>query len=106
MKLLLTFTFASFVAISSYGQAEIPKEINTLLTKNMCSSCHKLDEKLIGPSYKELASTKMKPKEIAALIVEPKPSNWPDYPPMAAMPYLKEDEVKKMAEWIASLSEE
>ena len=69
----------------------------------MCNACHKLDEKFVGPSYKDLAAKGNNAKQIAKLIVEPQPSNWPDYPPMTAMPHLDKDEVKEMAEWIESL---
>ena len=104
LRLLLIFTiaFATFQAGTSQS-ADIPEDINQLLTKNMCNTCHKLDEKLIGPSYIELAKKNSNPKDITKLIQEPQPSNWPDYPPMAPMPFLDAKEVKVMAEWIGSL---
>jgi cytochrome c len=42
-------------------------------------------------------------KQIVELIYKPKPSNWPGYPPMAAMSQVPKDEALKMATWIASL---
>jgi cytochrome c len=87
------------------GQKAIPADVNVLLNKYLCASCHKLDGKLIGPSYIELAQKGQSIKEVSALIVEPKPSNWPGYPPMAPMPHLPKEDVKKIATWIVSLGE-
>ncbi len=103
MKHLMLLAFSLTLCVFTNAQDAIPKEINTLLTKNICSTCHKLDERLIGPSYTELASKGNSVEEIMQLIAEPQPTNWPDYPPMAPMPFLDEKEVRKMAEWIAGL---
>jgi cytochrome c len=37
------------------------------------------------------------------LIANPKPSNWPGYPPMAAMKNVPKDDAIKIATWINSL---
>ena len=106
MKSIISLlSFIAFTCVA-YGQDSVPTDIQALLDKNICSVCHKLDEKLIGPSYKELASKGYSEKEIAELIVTPIPANWPDYPPMAPMPHLDKGEVKKIAKWIYSLSSE
>ena len=108
MKRITTTAIAAMlICMTAAAQSadEIPAGINALLAKNICNSCHKLDEKFIGPSYRDLASKGNSEKEIAALIVEPNPSNWPDYPPMAPMPRLDKNEVKKIAKWIKSLEE-
>lgn len=83
--------------------AQIPTDIKVLLDRHVCSTCHKLDGKLIGPSYMELSQKGQSVKTVQALIYEPKPENWPGYPPMAPMPHLPKDDVKKIAEWIVSL---
>ena len=101
-KAIITLCFC-IAATIGYSQSEIPEDVNKLLTKNLCSACHKLDQKLVGPSYKELASKGNSEKEIIALIYEPNPSNWPDYPPMAPLPHLDKNEVKTIAKWIKSL---
>lgn len=105
MKVIILIVMSGIAGIVS-AQDEIPRNINYLLNKNICNTCHQLDEKLIGPSYKELASKGNSAKEIAELIKQPQPSNWPDYPPMAAMPYLQDKEVDKIAKWIATLASE
>lgn len=103
MRSLLIFALTLILSSALSAQAEIPEEINTLLTKNICTTCHKLNEKLIGPSFLELAQKDQTVEEIAKLIKEPVPSNWPGYPPMVAMPYLDDKEVEEIAEWIVGL---
>ena len=103
MKALLILTIVLTSSLALSAQVEIPAAINGLLTKNICNTCHKLNEKLVGPSYIELAQKDQTVEEVSKLIKEPVPSNWPDYPPMATMPYLNDKEVKRIAEWIVSL---
>lgn len=84
---------------------EVPTEINDLLNKNTCLSCHEANEKVVGPAYKEIAKRNYTAKEIVELIYKPKPSNWPDYPsPMIGLPNVPKDEALKIAEWIVSLN--
>src|SRR5215212_1154272 len=61
---------------------EIPADVSALLEKYTCRNCHKADEKLIGPAYKEVALKGYRDAEIVNLIYNPKPENWPGYPPM------------------------
>ena len=90
---------------NSFAQAdEIPQEIRLLLAKNMCISCHTIHEKFIGPSYVEIGERNYSVDQMMSLIKSPIPQNWPDYQPMTPLPYLPKDEVKKIAEWIATLN--
>lgn len=88
---------------SAQSPASIPAEVEELLKKYLCVSCHKVNEKLIGPSYIELAQKRYSVREISALIMEPQSSNWEGYPPMPPMPHLPKEDVKKIAMWIKSL---
>jgi hypothetical protein len=38
--------------------------------------------------------------EMEALIVMPKPENWPDYTPMAPMGHVPRTDIRKLAAWI------
>jgi cytochrome c len=103
----MLFAAAAFCAASTVANAQvkIPADIEALLTKNTCLACHKADQKLVGPGYKEvMAKKKYKPEEIVELIYNPKPANWPGYPPMAALPSVPKDEALKIAKWIVSLA--
>ena len=88
------------------GGSEIPSEIKSLLSKNTCLGCHKMDSKLIGPSFLAIAQRGYSQKELVQLIKEPVPENWPDYPPMAPMAWVESEQIEAMAAWIASLPQE
>lgn len=80
-------------------------KIKQLLEKNTCFACHKEDEKLVGPSYQEIAKRNYSDERIVELIYKPEPENWPDYPaPMIALPHLDKDELLEIAHWINSLN--
>jgi len=85
---------------------EIPSEMKSLLAKNTCLGCHKMDSKLVGPSFLAIAQRGYSQKELVQLIKEPVPDNWPDYPPMAPMAWVESEQIEAMAAWIASLPQE
>jgi len=80
-----------------------PKEIAELLDKNTCSVCHKADERLVGPAWKDVAKRNYPIQEIVSLVREPKPEHWPDYPPMAPLGFVPEEDIIKIGTWINSL---
>jgi cytochrome c len=102
-KTLLTFAAVLAIASASQAQTKIPPNIEKLLQKNTCLACHKVDVKLIGPAYKDVAKKKYKPEQIVELIKKPVPSNWPGYIPMAALPNVPADEALTIAKWITTL---
>jgi len=81
----------------------VSPELKSLLAKNTCLGCHRVDKKLIGPSYLEIAKRKYTKEELISLIKQPQPKNWPDYPPMAPMEWVNGEELATIADWIASL---
>jgi|SRR5210317_1617445 len=88
------------------GSTDIPSEVKTLLTTNTCLGCHRLDKKLIGPSYTDIAGKEYSVDELVRLMQEPQPENWPDYPPMASMSFVAVEDLTTIAEWIVQLGEE
>lgn len=94
----------SSVKTSSSTKPATYAEIEPLLKKHTCATCHKTDTKLVGPSFQEIAQRKYSVEKIVDLIYNPQPANWSDYavsmPPMAQVP---KDDVQKLAGWIKSL---
>lgn len=99
----------------SYIKKENPKKENTveqplegekLISKMDCVGCHKLDRKLIGPSYLDIAkkysSNEKNINYIADKIVKGGSGVWGSIP-MAAHSTLKKEDAKKMAKFILSL---
>jgi len=86
------------------AEVVVPADINELLEKNTCLTCHNANEKVVGPAYVEVAKRNYTPEQIVELIYKPKPSNWPDYQtPMVGLPNVPKDEALKIATWIVSL---
>ena len=87
-------------------KAELPGKM--LIENSDCKSCHMIDQKSAGPSYKDVAG-KYKTKTeaidlLAAKIVKGGAGVW-GTTEMAAHPQIKVEDAKKMVEYILSLSE-
>ncbi|MBK7334797.1 MAG: ThuA domain-containing protein [Saprospirales bacterium] len=79
-----------------------------LLDASDCKSCHAVDRKVIGPSYKELAARygndKKAPAILGKKIVQGGSGVWGDVA-MAAHPQISAKDAEAMAGWILSLSD-
>lgn len=76
----------------------------SLITSSDCLSCHKDNEKMIGPSYSEIAE-KYSDKDLemlASKIIDGGNGVWGDVP-MQPHPQISKEEAKKMVEYIMSL---
>ncbi|WP_345027440.1 hypothetical protein [Ravibacter arvi] len=82
-----------------------PAEVAALMEKNTCSVCHKAGERLVGPPWVEVAKKKYSIDEIVALVHEPKPEHWPDYPPMAPLAFVTKEDITVIGTWINSLNQ-
>ncbi|MCD9619207.1 c-type cytochrome [Chryseobacterium gleum] len=68
-----------------------------------CSGCHSVNERMVGPSYKEIAG-KYSEKDtelLASKIIEGGSGVWGSVP-MAAHPQVSKEDAKKMVEYILS----
>ena len=80
------------------------EQVMPLLQKNTCTACHKVNDKVVGPPFAEIAKRRYTTKRIVELIYSPEPQNWPNYAtPMAPMPQVPKEEAEKIAAWINSL---
>ena len=84
-------------------KSDVPSEVKSLLANGTCLGCHRVDEKLIGPSYMDIAKRGYSAEEIVALIKQPVPENWPDYNPMNPITWVADEDLAAIAEWITSL---
>jgi cytochrome c len=102
-KPFLFFACLAF-AIPAFSQAAaIPADIASLLEKNGCVTCHKLDKRMIGPSWIDIAAKKHPKKHLVELVYEPAPQNWPGYVPMQPMPQVPKSDLNKISAWIVGL---
>ncbi len=103
-----TFFFLAVALLAVAGtaaqaQTEPPADIQPLLQKHICLTCHKVDQRLVGPAYKDVAKKKYTDEQIVELIYKPKPEHWPGYPAMAPMTAVPKEDALKIAGWINSL---
>lgn len=88
-------------------QAEVVKDVApdgpSIIAKNDCLTCHKIDEKLIGPSYKEVAA-KYKGqadayKTLAEKVIKGGSGVWGDVA-MTAHPNLSKEDAETVAKYV------
>lgn len=92
--------------VSAKPTATELEEGKTLISKSDCLACHKLDLKLVGPAYKDVAkkypATAANYNLLSQKIVKGGAGNWGTIP-MSPHPSLKVDEVNKMVKYILSI---
>lgn len=88
---------------SSEVAAEFKKGAD-LIAANDCLACHKIDEKLVGPSYKEVAAkySSMDEATLAETIIKGGSGKWGEVP-MTPHPALSKEDATEMVRYILSL---
>jgi cytochrome c len=82
------------------------EEGKQLLAKNDCLSCHKMDVKIVGPAYKDVAkkypATAANYEMLTQKVIAGGSGNWGDVP-MSAHPSVPATDIKKMVQYILSI---
>ena len=99
----VALTVASLNVNAQAPAADIPADMNALMSKYTCIACHRPNQRLVGPAYADVAKKKYSNEKIVDLIYNPVPANWPGYPAMVAMKQVPKDDAMKLAVWINSL---
>lgn len=94
---------------SSFETAVVSEPVQSKLSGDQiietldCSGCHSVNERMIGPSYKEIAGkyTEKDTELLASKIIEGGSGVWGSVP-MAAHPQVSKEDAKKMVEYILS----
>ncbi|AWL08507.1 MULTISPECIES: c-type cytochrome [Aquirufa] len=102
-KFILAVTLGTFAFGFQANAEDFPADIKPLMQKYTCFACHKVDARLVGPAYTDVAKKKYSNAKIVELIANPKPENWPGYPPMMALKNVPKADAMKIASWINSL---
>ncbi|WP_092736483.1 c-type cytochrome [Riemerella columbipharyngis] len=76
----------------------------TLIEGADCLSCHKIDSKLVGPSYQEIANkyTEADVDKLAEKVIAGGKGSWGEVP-MTAHPGMSKETAQKMVKYILSL---
>ena len=99
----VSLTVASLNANAQTPAADIPADMNALMSKYTCIACHRPNQRLVGPAYADVAKKNYSNEKIVELIYNPVPANWPGYIAMAPMKQVPKEDAMKLAVWINSL---
>ena len=98
--LMMTAASAALLMMSGMASAD-----QALAQKNACMSCHGVDKKIVGPAFKDVAKKYAGDKTaLTKLIAKVKAGGkgvWGDVP-MPPNPQVKDEDVKKIVEWVLS----
>jgi cytochrome c len=96
-RLIAAFTFA---ALSTIGHAHASEEI---AKQNGCFGCHAIDEKVMGPSFKEVAKKYAGQGDAALKVAETirkgSTGTWGKIP-MPAQEHINAEVAKSLASWV------
>ena len=97
--LFAVFALSALVSNVAFANVELAKEKN-------CLACHAIDNKLVGPGYKEVAAKykgdKTAEAKLAQKILKGGSGSWGAIP-MPANPHVSDAEVATLVKWILSL---
>jgi len=101
-----TTTVVKKTAVSAKPSAVALEEGKQLLAKNDCLSCHRMDVKIVGPAYIDVAkkypATAANYEKLTQKVITGGTGVWGEVP-MAAHPSVPQADVKKMVQYILSL---
>jgi cytochrome c len=101
MKFLFALLFASGVLVAGNAVAS-----EKLAQSSGCMTCHTVDRKIIGPSYKEIAAKYRDDKGAEANLIKKVKSGgsgvWGPSP-MPPNAHVKEEDIKAIVAWIMML---
>lgn len=96
---MLVIAISALASNGAFASAELAKEKN-------CLACHAVDNKLVGPGYKEVAAKykgdKSAEDKLAQKIMKGGSGVWGQIP-MPANPQVSAAEAKTLAKWVLSL---
>ena len=93
--------------VANQAEAADAKAAEALAQKSGCLACHSVQNKVVGPSYKEVAAKYKNDKGAEAkLIAKVKAGGsgvWGPVPMPANSPQVKDEDIKIIVQWVLSL---
>jgi cytochrome c len=107
MFLRIALTAFLLSAGAAYAADKVdPKVAEELAKKSACLSCHAVDKKVVGPSYKEVAAKYKNDKTAEAKLIEKVKKGgsgvWGQVP-MPPNTHVKDEDIKTLVQWVLSL---
>jgi cytochrome c len=103
---LLALIAAAGILGTGAAQAADAKAAEELMKKNVCTACHAIDKKMVGPAYKDVAAKYRGQKDAEAKLVEKVKKGgvgvWGQVP-MPPNPNVSDADAKALVSWILTL---
>lgn len=101
---------ALMIAVAAAGTLMMAGQASAdqaLAQKSGCMACHSVDKKVLGPAYKDVAAKYKGQKDAEAKLVEKVKKGgsgvWGPIPMPANSPQVKDEDIKKIVQWVLSL---
>lgn len=98
-KIASVLALAAVLAAPAFANADLAQ-------KKSCLACHAAEQKLVGPSYKDVAAKYAGQKDAAAMLAQKIQKGgvgaWGQIP-MPANPQVSAAEAKQLADWVLSI---
>lgn len=105
--LLMTVAAAGSLLLTAPAGAADAKAAEALAQKNGCLACHSVANKVVGPSFKDVAAKYKGDKGAEAkLVAKVKKGGsgvWGPIPMPANSPQVKDDDIKTIVQWVLTL---
>jgi cytochrome c len=106
MKSVIVSIALASAFVANQVQAADAKAVEALAQKTGCLACHSIQNKVLGPSYKEVAAKYKNDKGAEARLVAKVKAGgsgvWGPVP-MPPHPQVKEEDIKTIVQWVLSL---
>ncbi|MET0090437.1 MAG: c-type cytochrome [Candidatus Thiodiazotropha sp.] len=105
MKTMLLSAGAAVMILSGVSTASAT-EMLPLATQRGCSACHQIDNKVVGPAYKEVAAKyKGQDGAVDMLVAKVKAGGSGVWGPVPMPPnaHVSDEDIKTVVEWILTL---
>jgi len=105
--LLMTIAATGSLMLAGQASAVDAKAAEALAQKSGCLACHSVQQKILGPAYKDVAAKYKGDKTAEAkLIAKVKAGGsgvWGPIPMPANSPQVKDEDIKTIVQWVLSL---
>ena len=93
--------------VANQAQGADAKAAEALAQKSGCLACHSVQNKVVGPSYKDVAAKYKNDKGAEAKLVAKVKAGgsgvWGPVPMPANSPQVKDEDIKTIVQWVLSL---
>lgn len=105
--LIMTVAAAGSLMLAGQASAVDAKAAEALAQKSGCLACHSVNNKVVGPSYKDIAAKYKGDKTAEAKLIEKVKKGgsgvWGPIPMPPNSPHVKDQDIKTIVQWILTM---